>query len=174
MVLASATPNIRGDLCRDQSGANELVGTPSKLVKLQTGDESKKPPNLGCRLTRSKLHHHILDNNGRVLSARWIAHSSSSNKTLGNRLARNETAIRSMVEKTSAKCPPCHFTTRSLPRSRMCAATPSKRASVSYRGMSAGGYYELEPVHILRSGGASPVGKLCPKISLVRALSWGP
>lgn len=135
MLLASATTNSEVTSAENQSGSNELVGTSWRLVKLQTGDETTLVPDDGSKYTIT------FGSNGRV-SARVDCNRSSS--TWKSPRA-NELQFGSW-SRTSAKCPPGSLHDKIVTEGANVRRYSIKDGHLFLSGMSAGGYYELEPL----------------------------
>lgn len=117
------------------SAANELAGTSWKLVKFQGGDETTLVPDDGSKYTIT------FGNNGRV-SARVDCNRGSSTwkSTRANELQFGSWS------RTSAKCPPGSLHDKIVTEGANVSRYSIKDGHLFLSGMSAGGFYELEPL----------------------------
>jgi len=117
------------------SAASELAGTSWKLVKLQGGDEMTSVPDDGSKYTIT------FGRNGRV-TARVDCNRGSS--TWRSPRA-NELQFGSW-SRTSAKCPPGSLHDKIVTEGAAVRSYSIKDGHLFLSGMSAGGFYELEPL----------------------------
>ena len=120
---------------QNPSGANELAGTSWKLVRLQAGDETTLVPDDGSKYTIT------FGSNGRV-SARVDCNRGSSTWKSSR---ANELQFGSW-SRTSAKCPPGSLHDKIVTEGANVRRYSIKDGHLFLSGMSAGGYYELEPL----------------------------
>ena len=148
MVIASVTTSSHLTFAGGQnpSGANELAGTSWKLVRLQTGDETTLVPDDGSKYTIT------FGSNGRV-SARVDCNRGSSTWRSSR---ANELQFGSW-SRTSAKCPPGSLHDKIVTEGANVRSYSIKDGHLFLSGMSAGGYYELEPLTTQRRRGSGRV-----------------
>ena len=137
MVLAAATTNSVLTFAGGQkpSAANELAGTSWKLVKFQGGDETTLVPDDGSKYTIT------FGSNGRV-SARVDCNRGSSTWKSSR---ANELQFGSW-SRTSAKCAPGSLHDKIVNEGANVRRYSIKDGHLFLSGMSAGGFYELEPL----------------------------
>ncbi len=137
ILIASATQSSELSFAGGQnpSRANELAGTSWKLVRLQAGDESTLVPDDGSKYTIT------FGSNGRV-TARVDCNRGSS--TWRSPRA-NELQFGSW-SRTSAKCPPGSLHDKIVTEGANVRRYSIKDGHLFLSGMSAGGFYELEPL----------------------------
>jgi para-nitrobenzyl esterase len=137
VAIASATTSSELTFAggQNRSGANELAGTSWKLVRLQTGDETTLVPDDGLKYTIT------FGSNGRV-SARVDCNRGSSTWRSSR---ANELQFGSW-SRTSAKCPPGSLHDKIVTEGANVRSYSIKNGHLFLSGMSAGGYYELEPL----------------------------
>ena len=137
VAIASATTSSELTFAGGQkpSAANELAGTSWKLVKFQGGDETTLVPDDGSKYTIT------FGSNGRV-SARVDCNRGSSTwkSSRGNELQFGSWS------RTSAKCPPGSLHDKIVTEGANVRRYSIKDGHLFLSGMSAGGYYELEPL----------------------------
>jgi heat shock protein HslJ len=117
------------------SAVSELAGTSWKLVKLQGGDEQTSVPDDGSKYTIT------FGRNGRV-TARVDCNRGSSTwrSTRPNELQFGSWSM------TRAKCSPGSLHDRIVTEGANVRSYSIKNGHLFLSGMSAGGYYELEPL----------------------------
>ena len=137
VAIASATTSSELTFAGGQnpSGANELAGTSWKLVRLQTGDETTRVPDDGSKYTIT------FGSNGRV-SARVDCNRGSSTWKSGR---ANELQFGSW-SMTRAKCSPGSLHDQIVTEGANVRSYSIKNGHLFLSGMSAGGFYELEPL----------------------------
>ena len=137
MVIASATNSSELTFAGGQksSPANELAGTSWKLVKFQGGDETTLVPDDGSKYTIT------FGSDGRV-SARVDCNRGSSTWKSSR---ANELQFGSW-SRTSAKCPSGSLHDKIVTEGANVRSYSIKNGHLFLSGMSAGGYYELEPL----------------------------
>ena len=137
MVLVSATTNSGLTFAggQNRSAANELAGTSWKLVRLQAGDETTSVPDDGSKYTIT------FGGDGRV-SARVDCNRGRSTwkSSRANELQFGSWSM------TRAKCPPGSLHDRIVTEGANVRSYSIKGGHLFLSGMSAGGYYELEPL----------------------------
>jgi para-nitrobenzyl esterase len=137
VAIASATTGsvltLRGG--QKASAANELAGTSWKLVKFQGGDETTLVPDDGSKYTIT------FGSNGRVSARVDCNRGSSTWKSSG----ANELQFGSW-SRTSAKCAPGSLHDKIVTEGANVRRYSIKDGHLFLSGMSAGGYYELEPL----------------------------
>jgi para-nitrobenzyl esterase len=150
VAIASATTSSELTFAGGQnpSGANELAGTSWKLVRLQTGDETTLVPDDGSKYTIT------FGSNGRV-SARVDCNRGSST---WRSIRANELQFGSW-SRTSAKCPPGSLHDKIVTEGANVRSYSIKNGHLFLSGMSAGGYYELEPITTQRRRSSGRVGR---------------
>ena len=132
VLAATSSESVRG---QRQSRAHELTGTSWKLVKLQGGDETTSVPDDGSKYTIT------FQGNGRVLARVDCNHGSSSWKSGGgNQLQFGSWSM------TRAKCAPGSLHDLIVRDGAAVNSYSIKNGHLFLAGMSAGGYYELEPI----------------------------
>jgi len=136
MVIASAltSSHLTFAIGQKSSTANELAGTSWKLVKFQGGDETTLVPDDGSKYTIT------FGSDGRV-SARVDCNRGSSTWK-SSRV--NELQFGSW-SRTSAKCPQGSLHDKIVTEGANVRRYSIKDGHLFLSGMSAGGYYELEP-----------------------------
>ena len=136
-VLASAMNNseltFAGGL--GASAANELAGTSWKLVKFQGGDETTSVPDDGSKYTIA------FGRNGRV-TARVDCNRGSSTW----RSPRTNELQFGSWSMTRAKCSPGSLHDKIVTEGANVRSYSIKDGHLFLSGMSAGGFYELEPL----------------------------
>ena len=120
---------------QNPSGANELAGTSWKLVKLQTGDDATLVPDDGSKYTIT------FGSNGRV-SSRVDCNRASSTW----RSSRPGELQFGSWSRTSAKCGPGSLHDKIVTEGANVRSYSIKDGHLILSGMSAGGFYELEPL----------------------------
>jgi heat shock protein HslJ len=137
MVLTAATTNSELTFAfgQNSSGANELAGTSWKLVKLQAGDETMLVPDDGSKYTIT------FGGNGRV-SSRVDCNRASSTW----RSRRPGELQFGSWSRTRAKCGPGSLHDKIVTEGANVRSYSIKNGHLFLSGMSAGGYYELEPL----------------------------
>jgi len=137
VAIASATTKSELTFAGGQnpSGADELAGTSWKLVKLQTGDETTLVADDGSKYTIT------FGSNGRV-SARVDCNRASSTWKSSR---ANELQFGSW-SRTNAKCPQGSLHDKIVIEGANVRSYSIKNGHLFLSGMSAGGYYELEPL----------------------------
>jgi para-nitrobenzyl esterase len=141
IVLASATTNSELTFARGlgPSAANELAGTSWKLVKFQGGDETTSVPDDGSKYTIT------FGRNGRVTARVDCNRGSSSWKSpRANELQFGSWSM------TRAKCSPGSLHDKIVTEGANVRSYSIKDGHLFLSGMSAGGFYELEPLSTLR------------------------
>ena len=137
VALASATTSSELTFAggQNRTGANELAGTSWKLVRLKADDESTLVPDDGSKYTIT------FGRNGRV-SARVDCNRGGSTwrSSRANELQFGSWSM------TRAKCPPGSLHDRIVTEGANVRSYFIKDGHLFLSGMSAGGYYELEPV----------------------------
>jgi len=121
------------------SAASELAGTSWKLVKLQGGDEMTSVPDDGSKYTIT------FGRNGRV-TARVDCNRGSSTW----RSSRPNELQFGSWSMTRAKCSPGSLHDRIVTEGANVRSYSIKNGHLFLSGMSAGGYYELEPLTTTR------------------------
>jgi para-nitrobenzyl esterase len=124
--------------------ANELAGTSWKLVKFQGGDETTLVPDDPSKYTI------MFGSNGRVSSRVDCNRASSTWKSP----RENELQFGSW-SRTSAKCPPGSLHDKIVNEGANVRRYSIKNGHLFLSGMSAGGYYELEPLTTQKRPGRS-------------------
>lgn len=137
MILASVTTSsgLTFAGAQNSSGANELAGTSWKLVKFQGGDETTLVPDDGSKYTIT------FGSNGRV-SARVDCNRASSTWKSSR---ANELQFGSW-SRTSVKCPLGSLHNKIVTEGANVRRYSIKDGHLFLSGMSAGGFYELEPL----------------------------
>ena len=137
VAIVSATTSSELTFAGGQnpSGTNELAGTSWKLVKLQTGDDATLVPDDGSKYTIT------FGSNGRVSAQVDCNRGSSTWKSP----RANELQFGSW-SRTQAKCPPGSLHDRIVTEGANVRSYSIKDGHLFLSGMSAGGYYELEPL----------------------------
>ena len=137
VAIVSATTNSELTLAGRQnpSGANGLAGTSWKLVKLQTGDDTTLVPDDGSKYTIT------FRSDGRVV-ARVDCNRGSSTW----RSSRPGELQFGSWSRTSAKCGPGSLHDKIVTEGANVRSYSIKDGHLFLSGMSAGGYYELEPL----------------------------
>lgn len=137
VAIASATTTSEPALAGAQnaSAANGLAGTSWKLIKLQTGDETTLVPSDGSKYTIT------FESNGRVTARVDCNRGSSTWKSS----RANELQFGSW-SMTRAKCPAGSLHDRIVTEGAAVRSYSIKDGHLFLSGMSAGGYYELEPL----------------------------
>jgi heat shock protein HslJ len=120
---------------QNSSGANGLAGTSWKLVKLQTGDDTTLVPDDGSKYTIT------FASNGRVTSRVDCNRASSTWKS-----SRPGDLQFGSWSRTSAKCAPGSLHDKIVTEGANVRSYWIKDGHLFLSGMSAGGYYELEPL----------------------------
>ena len=135
-VIASATTSSAQTFKGRQNpqGANGLGGTSWKLVKLQAGDETMSVPDDGSKYTIT------FGTDGQVVSRVDCNRASSTWKSSHP----NELQFGSW-SRTNAKCPPGSLHDKIVTEGANVRSYSIKDGHLFLAGMSAGGYYELEP-----------------------------
>jgi para-nitrobenzyl esterase len=137
VAIASATTSSELTFAGGQnpSGANELAGTSWKLVRFQADDETTLVPGDGSKYTIT------FGRDGRV-SARVDCNRGSSTwrSSRANELQFGSWSM------TRAKCPPGSLYDRIVTEGANVRSYSIKDGHLFLSGMSAGGYYELEPL----------------------------
>jgi para-nitrobenzyl esterase len=136
-LAAVATTSSELTIARGQrlSLAPGLAGTSWKLVKLQAGDETTLVPDEGSKYTIT------FRSDGRVVSRVDCNRGSSTWKSVrGNELQFGSWSM------TGAKCPPGSLHDKIVTEGANVRSHYIKDGHLFLRGMSAGGYYELEPL----------------------------
>jgi heat shock protein HslJ len=124
---------------QNRSGANELAGTSWKLVKFKTGDDATLAPDDGSKYTIT------FGSNGRVTSR---VDCNRGNSTWRSPRA-NELQFGSW-SMTRAKCPAGSLHDKIVTEGANVRSYSIKDGHLFLSGMSAGGYYELEPLAVRR------------------------
>ena len=115
--------------------SNALAGTSWKLVKFQTGDDATLVPDDGSKYTIT------FGSNGRVTSRVDCNRGSSTWKSpRANELQFGSWSM------TRAKCPPGSLHDKIVTEGANVRSYYIKDGHLFLSGMSAGGYYELEPL----------------------------
>ncbi|HEY6230667.1 MAG TPA: META domain-containing protein [Pyrinomonadaceae bacterium] len=115
--------------------SNPLTGTSWKLVKFQTGDDATLVPDDGSKYTIT------FGSNGRVTSRVDCNRGSSTWKSpRANELQFGSWSM------TRAKCSPGSLHEKIVTEGANVRAYSIKGGHLFLSGMSAGGYYELEPL----------------------------
>ena len=137
IAIACATGSSRLTFAGGQnaSAANALAGTSWKLVKFQTGDDATLVPADGSKYTIT------FGNNGRVTSRVDCNRGSSTWKSS----RANELQFGSW-SMTRAKCPAGSLHDKIVTEGANVRSYYIKDGHLFLSGMSAGGYYELEPL----------------------------
>jgi len=136
MVIASAPTSSHLTFAGQKPGAaNELAGTSWKLVKFQGGDETTLVPDDGSKYTIT------FASNGRV-SARVDCNRGSSTWKSSR---ANELQFGSW-SRTSANCAPGSLHDKIVTEGANVRRYSIKDGHLFLSGMSAGGFYELEPL----------------------------
>jgi para-nitrobenzyl esterase len=134
MVLAAGTTNSELTFAGGQNPSG-LAGTSWKLIKLQTGDESTLVPSDGSKYTIT------FGSDGRVTARVDCNRASSTWKSpRANQLQFGSWS------RTEAKCPPGSLHDRIVTEGAAVRSYQIKDGHLFLSGMSAGGYYELEPL----------------------------
>lgn len=134
-VSATTSSELTSARGQNRSSANELAGTSWKLVKLQSGDETTSVPDDGSKYTIT------FGSNGRVTTRVDCNRGSSSWKSIGgNKLQFGSWSM------TRAKCPPGSLHDRIVTEGAAVSSYSIKNGHLFLSGMSAGGFYELEPI----------------------------
>ena len=134
MAIAFATTNPGLTLGRGQN-SNPLAGTSWKLVKLQTGDDTTHVPDDGSKYTIT------FGSNGRVTSRIDCNRASSTWKS-----SRPGELQFGSWSRTSARCAPGSLHDKIVTEGANVRRYDIKDGHLFLSGMSAGGYYELEPL----------------------------
>jgi heat shock protein HslJ len=134
VAIASAVTSLTFAVGSDPSAANELSGTSWKLIKLQIGDETTLVPTDGSKYTVT------FESNGRVVARVDCNRASSTWKSTGP----NQLQFGSW-SRTQAKCSPGSLHDRIVTEGANVRSYSIKDGHLFLSGMSAGGYYELEP-----------------------------
>ena len=145
VALASATTSSGG---QKTGTANELAGTSWKLVKFQGGDETTLTPDDPSKYTIT------FASNGRVSSRVDCNRASSTWKSPRD----NELQFGSW-SRTSAKCPPGSLHDKIVNEGANVRRYSIKNGHLFLSGMSAGGYYELEPLTTQKPRGPVRTGR---------------
>jgi len=133
IAIASATTSSRPVASAQKS--NALAGTSWKLVKFQTGDDATLVPDDGSKYTIT------FGSNGRVTSRVDCNRGSSTWKSpRANELQFGSWSM------TRAKCPPGSLHDKIVTEGANVRSYYIKDGHLFLSGMSAGGYYELEPL----------------------------
>lgn len=137
MLIASATASSHLTFASGQnpSASNALAGTSWKLVKFQTGDDATLVPDDGSKYTIT------FGSNGRVTSRVDCNRGSSTWRSA----RANELQFGSW-SMTRAKCPPGSLHDKIVTEGANVRSYYIKDGHLFLSGMSAGGYYELEPL----------------------------
>ena len=133
VAIAFATTNSQPVASAQNS--SELAGTSWKLVKLQTGDDTTHVPDDGSKYTIT------FGRNGRATTRVDCNRASSTWRSS----RPNELEFGSW-SRTSAKCPPGSLHDRIVTEGANVRSYSIKNGHLFLSGMSAGGYYELEPL----------------------------
>jgi para-nitrobenzyl esterase len=137
MAIASATTNSELTFAGgpNPSGANGLAGTSWKLIKLQGDDEMTSVPDDPSKYTIT------FGRDGRVVTRVDCNRGSSTWKSSrGNELQFGSWSM------TRAKCPPGSLHDRIVREGAAVRSYYIKDGHLFLTGMSAGGFYELEPL----------------------------
>lgn len=137
LAIAFATANSMLTFAGEAnpSWANELAGTSWKLVRLQGGDEQTSVPDDGSKYTIT------FRSNGRVEARVDCNRGTSTWKSSGgNQLQFGSWSM------TRAKCPPGSLHDRIVREGAAVRSYWIKDGHLFLSGMSAGGFYELEPL----------------------------
>ena len=141
-VIASATTSSELTFAGGQTPG--LAGTSWKLVKLQGGDEMTSVPDDGSKYTIT------FGSNGRVTARVDCNRGGSTWKsTRPNELQFGSWSM------TRAKCPPGSLHDRIVREGAAVRSYSIKDGHLFLSGMSAGGFYELEPLTTQRRRGRS-------------------
>ena len=133
IAIASVTTSSQPFASAQNSSA--LAGTSWKLVKFQTGDDSILIPDDGSKYTIT------FGSNGRVTSRVDCNRGSSTWKSpRANELQFGSWSM------TRAKCPPGSLHDKIVTEGANVRSYYIKDGHLFLSGMSAGGYYELEPL----------------------------
>jgi para-nitrobenzyl esterase len=138
LALAFATTNTHLTFggSRIAIDTNELAGTSWKLVKLQAGDETTLVPSDGSKYTVT------FGRDGRVTARVDCNRGSSTWKSpRANELQFGSWSM------TRAKCPPGSLYERIVTEGANVRSYSIKDGHLFLSGMSAGGWYELEPLN---------------------------
>jgi heat shock protein HslJ len=137
MMIASATTGseLTFAVGLNPSATNELAGTSWKLVKFQGGDETTSVPDDGSKYTIT------FGRNGRV-TARVDCNRGSSTwrSPRANELQFGSWSM------TRAKCSPGSLHDKIVIEGANVRSYSIKNGHLFLSGMSAGGFYELEPL----------------------------
>jgi heat shock protein HslJ len=134
-ISATTNSELTFAFGQNSSGANELSRTSWKLVKLQAGDETTLVPDDGSKYTIT------FGGNGRV-SSRVDCNRASSTW----RSSRPGELQFGSWSRTSAKCGPGSLHDKIVTEGANVRSYSIKNGHLFLSGMSAGGYYELEPL----------------------------
>jgi para-nitrobenzyl esterase len=133
LAIASMTTSSQPFASAQNSSA--LAGTSWKLVKFQTGDDAILVPDDGSKYTIT------FGSNGRVTSRVDCNRGSSTWKSpRANELQFGSWSM------TRAKCPPGSLHDKIVTEGANVRSYYIKDGHLFLSGMSAGGYYELEPL----------------------------
>jgi heat shock protein HslJ len=135
VTIASATTSSEIAFARGQNGASSLAGTSWKLVKLQTGDDTTLVPDDGSKYTIT------FGSNGRVTSRVDCNRASSTWRS-----SRPGELQFGSWSRTSAKCGPGSLHDKIVTEGANVRSYSIRDGHLFLSGMSAGGYYELEPL----------------------------
>ena len=137
VAIASATTSSELTFADAQNPASvkELAGTSWKLVKLQAGDETTMVPDDGSKYTIT------FGSDGRVVARVDCNRGSSTWKST----RANELQFGSW-SRTSAKCAPGSLHDKIVNEGANVSRYSIKDGHLFLSGMSAGGFYELEPL----------------------------
>ena len=135
IALATTSSELISAAAQNSGGTKELAGTSWKLVRLQAGDETTLVPGDGSKYTIT------FGRDGRV-SARVDCNRGSSTwrSPRANELQFGSWSM------TRAKCPPGSLHDRIVTEGAAVRSYSIKDGHLFLSGMSAGGYYELEPL----------------------------
>lgn len=137
VAIASATTSSEPTfaVATNPSATNELAGTSWKLVKFQGGDDTTSVPDDGSKYIIT------FGRNGRV-TARVDCNRGSSTwrSSRANELQFGSWSM------TRAKCPPGSLHDRIVTEGANVRSYYIKDGHLFLSGMSAGGFYELEPL----------------------------
>ncbi|MDX6613685.1 MAG: para-nitrobenzyl esterase [Blastocatellia bacterium] len=136
VTIAFGTTSSRLTLAGVQNGGtNTLAGTSWKLVKFQTSDDTTLVPDDGSKYTVT------FGSNGRITSRVDCNHASSTWKS-----SRPGDLQFGSWSRTSTKCGPGSLHDKIVNEGANIRSYWIKDGHLFLSGMSAGGYYELEPL----------------------------
>ncbi len=135
IVSATTSSELTFAGWQNPSGANGLAGTSWKLVKLQGDDETTLVPGDGSKYTIT------FGSDGRVVARVDCNRGSSTwRSSRANELQFGSWSM------TRAKCPPGSLHDRIVREGAAVRSYSIKDGHLFLAGMSAGGFYELEPL----------------------------